>query len=187
MENYRIQEQFYDHPDSKEVGINLFFYNDNGFLEKIFASQAERKEETRCIYNKDCLLISMETYKNGEKKEFTMYNYENSKMEVIKEMTTYDANNNIIDYYYFIFENNIRIRTKRYSMKNNLEYEYIHQYENNKRLIRTLNNNATGEFSTREYDEKGLLKRINMSSGGVVTFIWECGYTNYDFDKYYLN
>jgi len=186
MENYRIKEQYYDHIENEDVGKNIYLYDEKGFLKSIVNSK-DSKDETKFVYNKSGLILSMENYINNARTGYSILKYKSDIIgrKKLKEMTLYGVDDNITDHYDYIYERKIRVKTIHYSTKKQKKIEYFHKYIEGKR-IGTFESNGD-EYSLREYYENNLLKCINTKSGGTVTFLWENGFSNYNYDLYYLS
>jgi len=186
MKYFRIKEQYFDHIDNKNIGKNIFLYDDNGYLHKIVNSK-NTNDETKFIYNKSGILISMESYINNKRSSYSIlkYSFKIFKRKTLKEMTIFGTDGNITDHYVYIYQNRKRIETIHFSIKKQDKIKYFHKYDGEKRVGTNLQNGEI--YSTREYDENDLLKSIKTKDGGIVTFLWENGYSNYNYDLYYLS
>jgi len=195
LDSYRVSKTIVNYPDG-ETEISRWVYDKNNFRESLITIEDE--DETIDIFIYDgTLLVSTEKYKNGEKISYSLYEYDrnNGAKEILRKMTTFHANGEVKNTIEYVFENDIMIKTLNYSSKNILMCEYIPEYDANKKRIGTYKLDGieyAGQdmyylYSTRKYNEKGLLEEINYSDGANVKFIWENGFSLYDFNKYYQN
>jgi len=196
VDSYRISKTIVNYPNNEKTEVSRWIYDKNNFLESIITN--ENEDETIGIFIYDSgLLVSTEEYKNGKKTTYSLYEYEknNNIKDILKKVTTFHANGKLKNSSEYVFENDIMIKTLNFSSENIPKYEYIHKYDDNKKKICTYRQNITeypGQdmyyiYSTREYNKKGLLEEISCSDGANVKFIWENGFTTYDFNRYYQN
>lgn len=197
MEYYRINEIYVkDFADKGEYETKIKFnYDEKGFLIKTSSKPKStitdyegKYYETKYIYDKDGLLLLTEEYLNDNKYRYSQYIYDFYKGNELKrslvKIMDYYSNNKLKRQYIFINDNGKNIKILKCTPENMIEYEYIQQYEDNKK-IRTLKANLE-LYSSREYDERGLLKEINYTAGQKATYTWEIGFSNYDYDNYHF-
>ncbi|GHT94365.1 hypothetical protein FACS1894141_0890 [Spirochaetia bacterium] len=188
MGNVRIAEEFYEH--NNEMLKSTYHYDRNGCLSKILRNS---NEEELFHYDDEGTLIRSELYTDRQKKRIYEYEYgynvyfgidsPNKDKKVLKKKTVYNESNNVILFRTFIFEEGLMLKQLNYLGKGILNYEFICKYDEGGKRISTLKPNHD-IYSTRNYDETGLLKTINFFFGGKNTFTWEKGMNNYNFDMY---
>jgi hypothetical protein len=187
MESIRIDEQYISSTRGMEITRNVFYYSDEGVLKYTLKRPADFSNGTFYKYNDDGLIVLAEEIKNKKMVSYTKYVFETDSngKNILKEMVVYSANGDLKDIYSHVYENNVRIKTLHKHVKDNIEYEYIHQYEDGvKRGVVY----PGGKIHTlRQYNPDGSLKAIYNSSGEKVVFIWQGGITNYDYNVYYIS
>ncbi|GHU78838.1 hypothetical protein FACS189462_4100 [Spirochaetia bacterium] len=188
MENVRIAEELYEY--NNEIIKSTYHYDRNGYLSKVLRNS---NEEELFHYDDEGTLIRSELYTDRQKKGIYEYEYgynvyfgidsPNKDKKVLKKKNVCNKYNDVILFRTFIFEEGLMLKQSNYLGNGILNYEFICKYDEGGKRISTLKPNHA-VYSTRKYDENGLLKTINFFFGGKAAFTWEKGRNNYNFDMY---
>ena len=187
-----------------EKGSEEKIFYDDGFKKSIIENF---EEETQYLYDMQGYLFKTESNRDNKLVSYKMFYYYDrficdysgkkkpTKVEFYISRKVTSGNGVKIEYFlhrYFncIYYDDFLIKIIDYKFFGEIDQmlinqEFIIQYDDKNNRVRTLRANFD-VVSSRAYDKNGLLMEINLTKGGKVTFSWEKGNTNYEYDMYLI-